>query len=159
MSFLPGSASSLNCSIDITIFTEFVLEVDGPKPAPRHAHLFVQFQDPIGEGIAVAKIVEEPAIQFFRAQGGLNFRNTGRGSLLCVHKRREDEAKSKCCEEKRPRRIHENVEVTRCPPPLAIRYDALQRPRLFLLAARALLRHDEICLRLAIPCQAKHREC
>ena len=37
---------------------------DVVEPAPRREHFFIQLQNPVGEGIAVPEIVEEPAVQF-----------------------------------------------------------------------------------------------
>src|SRR5947208_15094256 len=69
------------------------------EPATRRQHLFVQLQNPIGEGIAVPEIVKEPAVQFGLAQGSLNFGHAFCRRLLCMHWSYTGETKTECCED------------------------------------------------------------
>ena len=73
---------------------------DVVEPAARRDEVLVHLQDAIGEGIAVAKIIEEPAVQLCRAQSRLDFVHALGCLLLRTHQRGKDEAKNKCCEEK-----------------------------------------------------------
>src|SRR4029077_11540884 len=66
------------------------------KPAARREHLFIQLQNPVGEGITVPEIVKEPAIQFGCAQGSLNFSHSFCWRLLCVHRGDKGETKNGC---------------------------------------------------------------
>ena len=78
--------SSLNCSIDCTIFTGSPDAGDVEAPAPRREHLFIQLQNPIGEGIAVPEIVKRAQpVQLAFTQGALDFSHSFCRRLLSMH--------------------------------------------------------------------------
>jgi hypothetical protein len=62
--FSPGKRVEFELLDRLHNFNRFARRRDIIEPAARRQHLFVQFQNPVGERIAVPEIVEEPAIQF-----------------------------------------------------------------------------------------------
>ena len=84
-SFLPGKRVEFELLDRLHNFHRLARGRDVVEPAARREHLFVQLQNPVGEGIAVPEIVEEPAVQFGVAQGSLNFSHPFCRRLLCMH--------------------------------------------------------------------------
>ena len=83
--FPPGKRVEFKLLDRLHNFNRLARRRDVIEPAARRQHLFVQFQNPVGEGIAVSEIVEEPAVQFGIAQCSLNFSDPLCRRLLCVH--------------------------------------------------------------------------
>ena len=58
---------------------------DVVEPAARSGSVLAEHEDSRREGIAPAEIVEEPAVEFRGAQGGLDFRDTFRRCWVGAH--------------------------------------------------------------------------
>ena len=71
---------------------------DVVEPPARRQHFFVQLQNPVGEGIAVPEIVEEPAIELGLVQRSLNLSHPFCRRLLCMHRCHKGAANNGCCE-------------------------------------------------------------